>query len=176
MSSMKRRDLLIGQLEIKLFIKPEKVENPVRNHEVRFLETEIFPWDELLFAFNKKSLSYKDIRDFEYANYTMIVKLAGEYGSLDDYKLKRIDAYQKKGITIHMDSVKIDSQDGVPFHVVPFLIIPLNESLINYQKIVFNFSTKIKDFSTGNLRDDLARKIPDFEFSFVNGISGLRRN
>ncbi len=163
-----QEDLLAGELEIKLFIKFERTENLTSSHEVKFLEVKDFPWNDLLTAFSENSLSFKEIEKDYFTGYAMVIRLSGLYGSLDEFRLKQISADQKTGIKLQLESVKVESQDGVPFNVVPLFVIPLNESLKKYPIITLEFHPKSRNFLTGKVTRDLSRVISPFEFYFGN--------
>ena len=94
----------------------------------------------------------------------LLILLAGEFYSLDQFRFKHISV-QTTGIDIDLQYVRVESQDGEPFRTDPYLLIPLNDSIIAHQRLSINFEAIEKDFA-GHERAAKHITIAPFEIRF----------
>lgn len=155
---------LLGQIDFKLFLPFEKTEENFVRHEISFVRLAEFKVDKSPTSLNRKGISFKQIKSDEFNDYAMIVRLAGRFNSLDEFEVKQITA-DLDSIRVLIDYIQVESQDGVPDRVAPYLIVPLNEMFRN-KEVMIKFEAIKRDFLTGREEKDVTKSILDFYFSF----------
>jgi len=159
------RDLMVGQLDFSLYLKLEKNNLAIPQHEVRFISRTALKKNESLDAVIKNNFSPADIIDTDYSDSIIIIALAGKFFSLDKFKLKSLKA-DSTGIRVWLSYVSVESQDGDPFPVMPFLIIPVTRSVTKYKRLTIEFKGLKQHFLTGREQEDSSIAIPKVEFLF----------
>jgi len=159
------KDLMVGQLDFSLYLKLEKNNLAIPQHEVRFIPRTALKKNESLDAVIKNNFSPEDIIDTDYSDSIIIIALAGKFYSLDKFKLKSLKA-DSTGIRVWLSYVSVESQDGDPFPVTPFLIIPVTRSVTKYKRLTIEFEGWKQHFLTGREQEDSSIAIPKVEFLF----------
>lgn len=146
MPKLMSKERLIGQLEFRLYHHFEKysLETPI--HQARFLPTETFNKAEVISAIFNQGLSWQNALKRIETPQIMMIALAGEFTSIDQFRLKGIHA-NLAGLQVDLQFIRVNSEDGTPFPANHFLLIPLNASMLAYQRLTINFEAIEKDFA-----------------------------
>jgi hypothetical protein len=152
---------LLEQITLSLFhhFGPHTAE--ISDHRVSFLPQAAFDKNkplELLFAAGVAQLSPGRFNDL------LLILLAGEFYSLDQFRLKGISVHNT-GIDIELQYIRVESADGEPFQTDSYLLIPLNASIIAHQRLTIKFEAIEKDFA-GQEQPAQHIQIAPFEIRF----------
>jgi len=159
------KDWMVEHFEFVLFSKLEKTEVDIFDHEVNFVSLIELENNKSLSSLPKTIHSLNQIKNGDNDNHAMVIKLAGRFYSLDEFKLKEINA-DATSIQLLITHINVENQDGVPFLVTPVLIVPLNSTVIKRKKIIIEFEATKRDFITGKEQKDILRSIAKIDFSF----------
>ena len=154
---------LLEQITLSLFHHFEPHAADIPGHQVSFVAQAAFdknkPLDQLFAAGVSQPGPGR-------SNDLLFILLAGEFYSLDQFRPKRISV-QITGIDIDLQYIRVESQDGEPFRTDPYLLIPLDDSIIAHQRLTINFEAIEKNFA-GHEQIAQHIEIAPFEIWFNN--------
>jgi len=155
----------LAEIEFSLFLKFENADTSKKGHQVVFLPADSLDNDAPLSVLFEQGLNFKRIADVDRINFIMVVRLGGNFHSNDSLRFESIRA-DSTGIYLRLVHTRVESQDGVPFPVRPYLLIPIKPYLLKYIYLRIGFQTFVRDFLTAEKREDININIPHFEFYF----------
>lgn len=135
-------DWLLDRVELRIYHAFGVHRNEIAGHQVRYLaRSAVGPGvaAEDLFALGEPRSPVDSTAA------VIVILLAGDFYSLDSLRLKTLSADDTR-LTLEMQRVRVESQDGDPARVDPYLFLLLNESVTRRQQLAIRFESIQKDF------------------------------
>lgn len=152
---------LLEQIALSLFHHFGQHTAEISRHQISFLAQAAFDQNKSLGQLFAAGVSQPGP---DLSNDLLLIQLAGEFYSLDQFRLKRISV-DSRGIDTDLQYVRVESADGEPFRTDSYLLIPLNASIITHQRLTINFEAIEKDFA-GHEQPAPHFQIAPFEIRF----------
>jgi hypothetical protein len=154
---------LVCNFYFRLFTAFEKKTVPTSEHQVRFIPAGDFDSKREIAEMFDNGIMLDEFNQIKDINYILIVKLGGTFYSVDKIVFDNLLA-DNNGLYIHLKYIQVESLDGDPFEVDPFILIPFDPS---FKMMSIDFRAFKKSFSTSQ-EEEVNINIPRLELNFIS--------
>ena len=136
---------LIVDNDLRVYCRAFRVGQPVEEHHVSFVATEEALGDSATPESLSPGVTLDTILPGHESDFALVLKLAGEYYSLDEIEAEQGIASSQE-ILLNVSITRVESADGSPFEVYPFLIVPMSSNIMRAERLKISFSLAHRSF------------------------------
>lgn len=136
---------LIADNDLRVYCRAFRVGQPVEEHHVSFVATEEALDDSATPESLSSGITLEVISPDRKSDFALVLNLAGEYYSLDEIAAEQGVASSQE-ILLNVSVTRVESADGSPFEVYPFLIVPMSSNILRAERLKISFSLAHRSF------------------------------